>query len=225
MPSLTRADIQTLIAGILGDPDYQEFTETNVQDAIQVAQERFVKDTKCLKDVQTTTIVAGTYEYDLPTDILDVTRVSHNGLKLERVSEYDLDVWKDTNWAADTGTPRKYYIDLDPDNLVIRVYPIPVAADVSYSLIIEYIKIPPELTLTTSVPFNGNTLLSPYTMSIVYAAASDLMKQAPNQARMIQIPLMEKEYSRYVADCIDTFVAMEKMKPVTMAVGRSFGNL
>jgi len=225
MPSLTRSSIQTLIAGILGDPDYQEFTETNVQDAIQVAQEKFVKDTKCLKDVQTTTVVAGTYEYALPTDILDISRVSHNGLKLERVSEYDMDVTRDTNWADDTGTPTSYYVDLDPNNLKIRVYPIPQAADAAYSLIMEYIKIPPALSTAASVPFDANTLLSPYTMAIVYAGSSDLMKTAPNQARLIQIPLMEKEYLKYVEDCIEMFRAMEKRRPHTMSVGRNFNNL
>jgi hypothetical protein len=215
---------------LIGDPSNVQWTATQKQAKIQEWQERFVVDTKALKDVQTVTLISGTAEYDLPTDILDVIRVSHNGLKLERMSEFDMDVANDSDWASESGTPKKYLVDIDPNNKKIRVYPIPQGADTSASLIIEFVKIPPVLSTDAAVPFDSHTLLTPYHMAIAYGAAADLLRPSIRsgtgaEAIVVQIREYERMYEKMVTDCIETFKALSESKPLTFAVGRYFKNL
>jgi hypothetical protein len=230
MPNLTRVNLVARIGDLIGDPSNVQWTAAQKQAKIDEWQEQFVLDTRALKDVQTTPIVSGTYEYDLPSDVMDILRVSHNGLKLERVSAYDLDVLYDANWADDTGTPTKYFVDLDPDNKKIRVYPIPQSEDASYSLIIEYVKMPPALADDTSVPWNSHTLMTPYHMAIAYGVAADLLRPrllADPNPQPIQATIREYEhqYDKLKGDCIETFKAMGESSPLSFAVGRYFKNL
>ena len=88
MPSMTRSELVTRVGMLIGDPANSRFTTTQLQAEIQKWQEQFVLDTKCLIDVDTDSIVAGTRSYDLPSDILDTVRVAVNGIKMERTSEY-----------------------------------------------------------------------------------------------------------------------------------------
>jgi hypothetical protein len=227
MPSLTRSDLVTRIGDLVGDPDHTRWTEPKKQQKIDEWQENFIVDTKALKDVLSTPVVSGTSEYDLPTDILDILRASHNGLPLSRTSEYDLDAKSRSNWSLVTGTPTDFYVDLDPDNKKYRLYPIPSTPDASYPVIMEYVKIPPSLTTDASVPFNGHTLMTPYHMAIAYGAASDFLKMElrdnPNaQAVALTISAYGREYDKLKIQCIETFKAMGNAEPIQFARGRYF---
>lgn len=215
---------------MIGDPSSTQWSDAQKQQKIDEWQEQFILDTRALKDVQTTSLTSGTAEYTLPTDLLDTVRVSHNGLKLERTSAFDLDVLFDSDWSTESGTPTKYYIDLDPNNKKIRLYPIPDGGAAAYSLIIEYVKIPPALASSSSVPFDGHTLMTPYHMAIAYGAAADLLRVSlannpAAQTILIQIKEYERQYEKLKGDCIETFKAMGHQEPLQFAVGRYFKNL
>ena len=221
MPSMTRATLLSTVGSLTGDPNHTRFTSALKLDRIQEAQERFVIDTNVLKDVNSTiTTVAGTASYDLPTDILDVMRVSHKNIKLTRKSKYDLDVESGTDWSEDTGTPQSYYIDLDPNNKKIVLYPIPEGSDAGANLIIEYVKIPPTLDTDAAVPFDGHTLMAPYSMAIAYWASSKLLLIRPDQQALVMSSGYEKQYRELVADCIDRFKQMYETAPMRMRGGR-----
>lgn len=225
MPSMTRANLVTRIGQLINDPSDQRFTASQKQDEIQKAQEMFVLDTKCLKDVSTITIVSGTNSYALPTDILDVMRVAHKNLKLERLSEYELDVIFNADWTVTTGTPTKYYIDLDPNNQKIILYPIPQSADAGANLTIEYIKIPPTLSSDSSVPLDSHTLLIPYHDALAYWAAASLLSILPDQAALVEMGQYMKKYDEYVEHCINTFKGLEQSRPINIYYGRNPFNI
>jgi hypothetical protein len=222
---MTRSDLVTRIGLLINDPANQRFTEAQKQAEIEKWQEQFVLDTRCLKDVASETVVAGTSEYSLPSDIFAVLRVAHKGIKIESVSAYELDVLRNADWRTTTGTPTRYYVDLDPNNKKIRLYPIPEAADVGANLTIEYIKIPPALSSDSSVPLDSHTLLTPYHDAIAYGAASSLLNILPDQASIVMIGQYESKYKQAVSDCISMFVGMGEQRPINIYRGRNPGNL
>ncbi len=212
----------TRIGDLTGDPSNQEWSASKKQDQIQEAQERFVLDTRALVDSSTTTTVDGTSEYDLPTDVLDITRMAHKGVRLRRLSKFELDSLYQSDWTTTTGTPTAYYVDLDPNNKKFRLYPIPTGNDAGANLLVEWIKIPPTLTSDSGVPFDGHTLMTPYHMAIAYKAAAELLKTNVNESRAAKITLYEREYLKLVDHCIDTFKQLAITTPMRMRGGRYF---
>lgn len=217
----------TRIGELTGDPNNTRWLASKKQDAIQRAQERFVLDTRVLVDVDTDSIVAGTSEYDLPTDLLDMTRVAINGRKVDRSSEFDLDFDSgQQDWTDDEGTPYRYYVDLDPNNKKLRIFPKPQASDAgSNNLRMEYIKIPPALSSDSSVPLDSHTLLVPYHDALAYWAAADLLKIKPTQQESFMIVAYEKEYQTHVSHCIETFGHLKRQTPPRMRGGRYYRGL
>lgn len=224
MPSLTRSTLVTRIGDLTGDPNNTRFSASKKQDAIQRAQERFVLDTRVLVDVSTDSIVAGTTEYSLPSDVLDVSRVTANSRLIQRTSELDLDIDSGLqDWTDDEGRPYRYYVDLDPNNKKLRLFPEPQSDDAgSNNLRIEYVKIPPSLSSDSSVPLDSHTLLVPYHDALAYLAAADLLKIQPSQQSVVMVNSYEKEYRDLVSHCIETFKNLADQKPMRFRGGRYY---
>lgn len=167
-------------------------------------------------------MVSGTSEYALPTDCLDIVRVAHKGIKLRRISKFELDSLLTGDWTADTGTPESYIVDRDPNNQKLILYPIPQSDDAGANLVEEWIKIPPTLSSDSSVPLDGHTLLSPYLPALAYKAAEYLLYVQPTTESVEMAAKYEKEYRKLSAQCIDTFNGMAQTTPVRMRGGRYF---
>lgn len=191
-----------------------------MQDRIQEAQERFVLDTRVLTDNVTDTSVADQQEYALQSDVLDIKRMAHKGIELKRISKFDLDMYTGQDWTDDKGTPRYYYVDLDPNNKKYGLYPIPQAGDAGANLAIEYIKIPPTLSSDSSVPLDGHTLLTPYHNALAYWAAKELLAMNPSQENMVRVQSYWKRYEDEVSHCIETFKHMAQSATWRMYGGR-----
>lgn len=221
MPSQTRSSLVTLVNLLVDDPSQQRFTAAQVQAKIEEAQERFVLDTRVLRDAISETAVAGTAEYDLPTDVLDIVWLAHKGLKLTRISKADLFFYKSADrWDDDSGTPRYYYVNLDPNDKQYGLFPIPTAADAGANISGEYLKIPPSLSADASVPLDGHTLLTPYHNSLAYWAAKELLTINPSQEGLVKVKAYDKRYSDEISHCIETFKHMEQSEGWRMVGGR-----
>jgi len=226
MPSLTRSDLVTRVGELINDPNHTRWSTSQKQERVEEAQERFVVDTRCLINSSSTSVVAGTAEYSLPTDILDIERVTHNGIELTRMSKADFDFYTNRNWASDQGRPERYYVDLDPDNKKIGLYPKPQAADAgSSNLIIDYVQIPTELSSDSSTPFNSHTLLTPYHMAIVYWAAKELLNADMTPENQVKARQYMKEYEDLVAHCVNLFRSMKQSSPMRLKGGRYYKGL
>lgn len=209
MPSQTRATLTTLVGLLIDDPSNDAFTTTQVQDKIQEAQERFVLDTRTLRDSVTDTVVANQQEYALPSDVLDVIRASHKGVEIRRISKADLDFSFSDRWDQTTGTPKYFYVDLDPNNKKYGLYPIPLADDAGANLAIEYVKLPPTLSSDSSVPLDGHTLLAAYHNSLAYWAAKELLMIRPSEENLVRIKQYTDRYTDEISHCIETFKHLE----------------
>lgn len=151
-----------------------------------------------------------------------MVRVAHNGNKLNRTSEYDLDVLYKQSWTSNQGTPSSYYIDLDPNNKKIILFPIPKAGDVGVdNLVMEYIKLPPALSGDSSVPFDSHTLLAVYHDAIAYGAAASLLNIVPSQESLVMIGQYEKKYGKAVDHCIENFKNLGDKSPMNIFRGRN----
>jgi hypothetical protein len=91
-------------------------------------------------------ITAASASYALDTNVIDVLRVKVPGeaRPMTRTTRDVLDYSK-SNWEADTGTPRSFFVD---DSLVIQFYPAP-NADKTLALTISRL---PLADMTTSDP-------------------------------------------------------------------------
>ena len=162
----------------------------------------------------------------MPSDILDTVRLAVNGKKLERTSEYDLDVRLNQDWSDDEGTPALYYADLDPNNKKLILYPIPQAGDVGTNNIVhEYIKLPPALSADSDVPLDSHTLLVAYHDAIAYGAAASFLNIRPDQAALVMIGQYEKKYQDAVTKCIENFKHLGHESPINLFKGRNPSHL
>lgn len=169
--------------------------------------------------------MAGTRAYALPADILFDLRATYNGIALVRSSEFELDKVYYNDWTTQTASqPTNYYVDLDPNNQKLYLFPSPTTA-VTNGIVLEYVKIPPTLSGDSSVPFDSHTLMTPYHNAIVYWAASYLIDSNMTQQNLFNKREWQKEYAKLVNQCVELFKDLEFSKPARMRGGRVFRGL
>lgn len=224
MPALTRLQIQNLVCDIVNDPSNTRWSAARKQAAIQVAMEMFVEDTRALTDTQSFSIVAGTNNYALATDTLDIIRVALNGKPLQRISKFDLDAKTGAvDWSITPGTPINYFVDYTSTNKNIVLYPIPQGGDAgTNNLVVEYLKVPPTLSGDSSVPLNAQTLLQPYSMALAYQAATYFLRSSTDPKDWQKASIFNGLYQEQVDLCREIFRPLNESEPKRLRGGRFF---
>ena len=151
----------------MNDTDQTHWSTTVIDDRIELAQKDIVIRTSCLKEVSTFSPVALQQEYTLPTDFLSADRMTIDGKEITYKSKPELDFYHTGDWTDSKGTPENFYIDISTDNLKFGLFPKPETAGTNTGKLL-YVKVPDALTGASSVPFDGNALLIPYHIGIVY---------------------------------------------------------
>lgn len=223
MPDLDRDALQSRLSDIIGDPNNTRWTTTQKQNMLQVAQEAFVNDSKCLIDNQQFSITDGDNTYALAADTFDVRRVAHKGLPLTRISKFDLDVYVGGDWTDDTGTPTRYYVDLTGTSKELTLYPKPTANDVgTNNLVVEYVAIPAVMSSGAADPLDAQVLLQPYLMAIVYYAAAEFLNMSKDPQEWARANIYRAQYKGIASDCEEIYNALRETKPPRMRGGRYF---
>ena len=120
-------------------------TEANLIAYADEGQKYAVRETKCLEDIDTATvIVSGTQNYAIPTDYIAIRRIIFDGKKLFKIDFEEIDE-AELDEADLTGTPTEYYIWND----YIYLLPIPGSSDVGKTLKIFYYKSPVTIDAST----------------------------------------------------------------------------
>ncbi len=175
--------------------------------ALNLAQQQFVIDTKCLwKDQTTAAITPGTAAYALPTDFLWEKLVMYNGVPLQPASRAALArTHQGSRWDTITGTPTNYCIDPDVSKSDILLFPIPAANDI-YDLVLTYYAYPLDMSSSTDIPLNATPLLTQFHLAIAAWAGWYLLatedadpKVQANRKQLLDI------YNDLVSQCTDTF--------------------
>lgn len=149
------------------------WTEDEVLNFMNERLARFLRKTSCIEADATIAAVAGTSEYDLPEDLINITCIewedlSGNFTTLVPVDQFTLDNGS-PGWQATTGTPTSYISELS-DELTITLAPPPSANGTVH---VEYV---PQHTTVTSecIPFEISGAFVPY---IKYGVMADMLSK------------------------------------------------
>lgn len=211
-----------LVRDFVNDPNDSLWSLTRKQAKVNLAQEKFVEDTKALTDLLTITTVGGTAAYALNTDTIDLYRVTHKNIPLIRTSKSELDFLTGVDWTLTNGTPTRFYIDYTSTTKNINLYPNPQSSDAGANLIVEYVKLPPTMSTDIASPFNSQVLLNLYSESIAYYAAYQFLKASPNPADWQKGDQYKIMYDAQVSNCQEIFKRLNRVKPTRFRGGRYF---
>lgn len=156
-----------IIKGLQNVPPTTKWDERDLLLRANIAQREIVNVTDCVTKNYSTTSVATTQEYTLPTDYIRIKRLTYLGKKLWNISITQLDISEVTNrisspWTDDNGTPTHYYENKNK----VGLYPNPDTT--GDAIIVDYIYQVADLIDETSVPFDGINYMYPYHQYLIY---------------------------------------------------------
>lgn len=130
-----------------------QWTDAELLRRANLFQSRICRDAECLVQLDTTTTsVAAQATYDKPTDCIRLLRVTYAGKRIYGIPREELDLaYGSSVWTALADTPTRYY----ETHAYIGFYKVPVVTGDTISL--DYVCSATAMTLTTSLPFNGDT--------------------------------------------------------------------
>ncbi len=101
------------------------FSDAEFYTLLYAAQMELALETNCIRNVYTTTTVAGQQEYQKPTNAYAIKRVTYNGLKLYKITDREDDaITLNNQTTTATGAPQ-YYSEW---GTAIELRPVPDSA-------------------------------------------------------------------------------------------------
>lgn len=141
------SEIITRVRAAAGDTDVLQFTDNDCIRWINDGMRECAIENELLQKTATSTVVNGTSDYVLPTDIAKLHSVKYDNVKLQFLSMAQFDeLITGADSTNDKGTPQ--YALLWAGN--IRLYPTPDNS--TSSLRIDYQRQPVEVTATGNTP-------------------------------------------------------------------------
>ena len=211
--------LTALTASMAQDPAQTRYS--NYTQALNLAQQQFALDSKCLwKDWPTTTITSGLAAYALPADFMWEKTVMFNGIELTPISRHELQVIKTGDrWDDDTGTPTRYIVDPDVAKSQLLLYPIPQAVDAGKDLVLTYYGLPTDMAAGSDIPFNATLLLAQFHIGIAAWAAWILLQ---SEQVTPEIERKKKDLLQIYNDNVS--LAVDKFKNTASELMRMRGN-
>jgi hypothetical protein len=123
---LNLGEIKTRFWLLMGGNEtaHPNITDDVVRTWANMAVREMAEETHCLQFRYQQELTAGTQEYDFPSTVETVFRVSYDGEKIHPTSKWDL-MHLDDSWDTRQGIPRRYYVD--GVNRKIGLWPTPSA--------------------------------------------------------------------------------------------------
>ena len=153
----TLSSIRAKVRLRIQEPTADRFSDANLNDLINDAQDEFCLDTEYTKSSWTYTAEKDKKTYKLPSDLLNIERVSFDYLKLQETTlseldklDEDLDEDSDDSdkWVNQTGKPTNYVFVTEN---VIRLSPYPDSDAAGKTIEIYGVQIPEDLTSDSDV--------------------------------------------------------------------------
>lgn len=151
------------------DTTLQRYSDTILDDLINAGQREVVDQTWCLNLSTSSTLVANTTYYSLPTDVLAVTEVTYRAAdgttsRLEETTPEK--VWREHPdfEKSYTGTPNEYFVRTSTsgaDSLEIAYMPIATTTSTG-TVRVYYYSQANDMSSDSDVPFDGYRHLYPY---------------------------------------------------------------
>lgn len=127
------SELRTVFYDILGgESGISTYVSNDVADSFAMqAVRRMAQETGCLEKRNIQAVTAGTSEYSLPSDCVNIKRVSFDDEKLLPVMKSQLRAIN-ARWRDHSGTPRYYYLDEQTDT--IGLYENPSSGSTAVSM-------------------------------------------------------------------------------------------
>lgn len=178
--SLTLAQVETEvrrhIRDTASDTTLQRYSDTSLDLIINETQRDVNSQTWAVETATSTSLVASTTFYTLPTDFIASRRayfIDSAGMRTYLTEDSEESVMKspDTERSS-TGKPTRYYVREQKDGddpLEFGVIPVPTSSSTG-TVVMHYIAQPSDLSSDSDVPFNGYSHLIPYHQVLVWGA-------------------------------------------------------
>lgn len=139
----------------------RRYSDTFITSLVNEGQRDVINNTWSISKSTTIVTVAGTQEYTLPTDSIEVWRVAYAGRILPELSITQLDADNPLNWQTSTGTVTAWYRNR-ANSSQFGLYPYPNQASEVVTVTAYYFALATDLSATTDVPFNALARFSAY---------------------------------------------------------------
>lgn len=169
---MQRSEIDSEIGRLLNDPSHDKWSTDTLHSREEFAQQEVQVLTGAVKTTETLTPTADTNEVSLDSGCLDITgatwtETDGNEYPLEFKSLDDLDFYR-PNWRNENGR-RPDTISYDPSTNQAILVPAPTSDDISSGCLkVVEVQVPDAMTGDSSVPFDSNTRMGAYSLSIVH---------------------------------------------------------
>ncbi len=168
---LTLADLRVQVRDLAIDNGTRlRYSTTTVDTYLNEAQRIVILDAKPIIKAGTFELVAGTTYYSLPSNFLQMRRLSLRYLDIEEITQEALDNKVGLQWQTSGGLPTNYYIAF-ASRTKVGFYPFPDTTSSTGTVRYEYYAQSTDLSATTDEPFGGDAELDPYHYILAYYAA------------------------------------------------------
>lgn len=157
-----RTQIRLHIKDVGTSSTRQTFTDTQLNSLINEAQRDVINATWAIQKQTSITLVSGTTYYAIPTDLMEITRVTFNDKNLKETTFAAEDAAaSNAAWERTGGIPISYFQDsTQPGYIGMR--PFPNSSSSTGTVKVMYIAFAADLSADGDIPFNTITRLYPF---------------------------------------------------------------
>lgn len=184
--ALTVSQIRDNIRLIIKDTDSsrRRYSDAQLLSMINEGQKDVSNSTWIVSKSTTISLVSGTTYYSIPSDVIEITRLTREFKYIDETSLTKLDSDAiGSAWELIGGTPVDYFQDSTRIDQ-IGITPFPNTTSSTGTLRLQYIAQPVDLVLDTDVPFNAFNRYLSYHDLIVYYVCTRIFMLEGDAAKM-----------------------------------------
>lgn len=169
--TLTLTDIRSQSRDLAIDNGTRlRFTTSTIDNFVNEGQRIAILDSKALIKSANFELSAGSTYYSLPSDFLQMRRLTLRYQELEEQTPESLANRVGLEWETSGGLPTNYFINFS-SRTKVGFYPFPDTVSSTGTVRYEYYASPTDLSASSDEPFGGSNELDQYHYLLVYYAA------------------------------------------------------
>lgn len=169
-----RDSVRRRVRDTTTDTSRQQFSDTQVNAALNEAQRNFINQTWVLSNTTSFPLINPQREYYMPSDFIVPLRVVISSVSLKETTLHELD-GEGVNWTTSVSTPNAYYMERTfGSNVVMGFYPLPRSTTTFNVVKVYYAQQGTEMSSDSDEPFRSRIDLQQYSDCLVDYASGIL---------------------------------------------------
>ena len=185
--AITLSDIKNQVRIIIKDNDStrRRYTDTMLLDFINEGQRDVINNTWLIANSTTITLTSGVTYYSLPSNAIEIIRVTKDYKLLNETTFDKADSVNDgSSWETNGGMPIEYFQDkTQPD--VIGIKPFPNSSTSTGTVRIQYLAKATDLSSDSDIPFNSSNRYTSYHDILTYYVVTRIFMLEGDQSKLI----------------------------------------